>query len=105
MPNTPKRWVVVSSSSILSGISIQPAIAMNEMPITQRNTSGPSALAIQPPTKPAVAWLSNVAMRMPRMIGTGLRNLTASSIASNWVLSPISPSATTPVEMRKASKG
>ena len=37
------------------------------------------------------------------MIGSGLRNLAASSIASNWVLSPISPRATTPVEMKKAS--
>src|SRR3546814_15938154 len=40
---------------------------------------------------------------MPRMIGTGRRNRVASSIASNCVLSPISASATTAVEVSRTS--
>src|SRR5690554_4276863 len=40
---------------------------------------------------------------MPQMIGQGRRKRTASSNASNWVLSPISASVTTPVETNKAS--
>ena len=39
------------------------------------------------------------------MIGSGLRKRAASTSASSWVLSPISPSATTAVETRKASMG
>src|ERR1700687_4385398 len=42
---------------------------------------------------------------MPRMIGSGLRNRAASINARSCVLSPISPSATTPADMRNASMG
>ena len=57
------------------------------------------------PTQPASAWFASVATRMPAMIGSGLRKRAASTSARSWVLSPISPSATTPVETRKASMG
>src|SRR5690554_2487688 len=40
---------------------------------------------------------------MPQMIGQGRRKRAASSSASNWVLSPISASVTTPVDTKKAS--
>src|SRR3546814_5182821 len=42
-------------------------------------------------------------MSMPRMMGRGLRKRVASTMASNIVLSPISASATTAVEVRTAS--
>jgi hypothetical protein len=38
---------------------------------------------------------------MPSAIGQGLRKRAASSKASNWVLSPISPRVTVPAEIRK----
>src|SRR6478735_8322998 len=40
---------------------------------------------------------------MPRMMGTGFLNLAARTSASSWVLSPISASATIPVDTRNAS--
>src|SRR3546814_8346946 len=40
---------------------------------------------------------------MPRMIGSGCRKRVASRIASSCVLSPISASATTAVEVNRAS--
>src|SRR5690606_25519222 len=54
-------------------------------------------------SQPASAWLSRVATRMPAMIGQGLRKRAASSNASNWVLSPISASATVTVETSSGS--
>src|SRR5689334_688971 len=45
-----------------------------------------------------------VAPRIPRMIGIGLRNRAAKIMARSWVLSPISPTATTAVEVRRGSK-
>ncbi|EWS59935.1 hypothetical protein Y695_04600 [Hydrogenophaga sp. T4] len=103
--NTPSCPLgAASTSSSLSGISIQPAMAMNETPSTQRITSGPTVAMTQAPTAPARAWLSSVATRMPQMMGQGLRNRAASTSESNWVLSPISARATMPVERRKASK-
>ena len=38
------------------------------------------------------------------MIGTGFLNFAASTIASSWVLSPISPMATTAVEVKSGSR-
>jgi len=38
------------------------------------------------------------------MMGTGFLKAAARTMASSWVLSPISPSATTPVDTRNASK-
>ena len=55
--------------------------------------------------RPASAWLSRVATRMPATIGHGLRKRAASSKASSWVLSPISASATVPVEISAVSNG
>ena len=55
--------------------------------------------------KPASAWLASVATKIPAMIGTGRRKRAARTSASSWVLSPISPSATTAVETSKASMG
>jgi hypothetical protein len=40
---------------------------------------------------------------MPRIIGIGLLKRAARINASNWVLSPISASATTPVEIKSES--
>src|SRR5690554_1953436 len=40
---------------------------------------------------------------MPQMIGQGRRKRAASNSARSWVLSPISASATTPVDTKKAS--
>ena len=103
VPKTPKRRSrCTASASSLSGTSIHAAMARNARPTIQRSTSGPSACMTQPPTAPAAAWLASVATRMPAMMGSGRRNLAASTIASSWVLSPISPRATTPVETRKA---
>ena len=56
-------------------------------------------------TRPASAWLSRVATRMPATIGQGLRKRAASSRASSWVLSPISASATVPVETSSGHQG
>jgi anti-sigma factor ChrR (cupin superfamily) len=94
-----------SSSSIVSGTSIQAAMARKDSPMIQRSRSGPSAWATQPPRAPAAAWLSSVATKMPATMGHGLRYRAASTMASNCVLSPISPSATMPVDTKKASKG
>ena len=107
VPNTPKRGAAscFSSSSYLSGTSVQAAIAMNDRPRIQRIAVGPTSAEIQAPAAPASAWLTSVATRMPRMMGTGLRNFAASTSASSCVLSPISASATTPVETRNASMG
>jgi hypothetical protein len=41
---------------------------------------------------------------MPAMMGSGFLKRAARIKASNWVLSPISASATTPVEISKDSK-
>ena len=61
-------------SSALSGISAQPAMAMNRPPTIQRIDLRPD-IAADARRRPsaASAWLSSVATRMPRMIGTGLR--------------------------------
>jgi hypothetical protein len=56
-------------------------MAMNEMPRSQRITSGPSNRLTDAPMAAAPAWLASVATRMPMMIGSGLRNLEASSKA------------------------
>ncbi|KAI1693650.1 hypothetical protein Ddc_22629 [Ditylenchus destructor] len=47
--------------------------------------------------------LTSVATKMPATMGQGLRKRAASTSDSSWVLSPISASATTEVEIRKAS--
>ena len=49
--------------------------------------------------------MASVATKMPAMIGSGRWKRAASTSASSWVLSPISPRATTAVETRKASTG
>ena len=59
---------------------------------------------IQAPNAPASPWLNKVATRMPAMMGRGFLKRAARIKASNWVLSPISASATTPVEISKDSK-
>ena len=101
--NTPYFASFASSSSILSGTMIHAAMPRKDSPSTQRITSGPSALLTQAPTAAANAWLTIVATKMPSTIGTGRRNLAASRKASNCVLSPISASATMPVDTRNAS--
>src|SRR3990167_5942916 len=103
-PNTPRRLaMLVSSSSILSGIMVQMAMPRKDKPSTQRSTSGLKVVVIQVPRAPARPWLSTVATRMPRMMGSGFLKRAARMKASNWVLSPISARATTPVETRRDS--
>src|ERR1041385_3085896 len=51
-----------------------------------------------------MVWFSRVAARMPRMIGTGRLKVAASTMARSWVLSPISPTATTAVEVNRGSR-
>lgn len=55
----------------LSGTSVQIAIAMKDTPSTQRRVPAPSRVVTHAPTAPAQPWLTSVAIRMPRMIGTG----------------------------------
>ena len=104
VPKTPKRFMrpsSVSSSSSLSGTSIQAAMAANETIRIQRRISGVMRVASTAPTPPAIAWLRTVATRMPQMMGAGLRNLAARQMAMSMVLSPISLAVTTPVERRR----
>ncbi len=105
-PKTPQRVAGGgSSASSLSGRSAQSATAKNDSATSHRSTSDGTNERNRLPRKPASAWLASVATRMPAMIGSGFRKRAASTSASNCVLSPISPSATTPVETRKASMG
>ena len=83
--------------------NLDAAMAMNEAPNTQRNTSGPIMVVTQLPTAPAKPWLASVATRMPRTMGQGLRKRAAKTSDRSWVLSPISAKATMPVETRNAS--
>ena len=48
--------------------------------------------------------LAGVAIRMPRMIGSGRRKRAASTRARSWVLAPISARATMPVETSRGSR-
>src|SRR5690625_2175199 len=95
--------LATASSSILSGTSVHMAMAPSEATTTQCMISGVSQRAISSPTKPASAWLTIVARKMPMQIGQGLRYLAARINDSNWVLSPTSARATTPVAIRKLS--
>ncbi|MEY3626001.1 MAG: hypothetical protein RL163_500 [Pseudomonadota bacterium] len=88
---------------MLSGIKVQAAIARNDRPNTQRSTPGLSTWVIQAPRAPASPWFTRVASKIPNTMGTGLRKRAASTNASNWVLSPISANATTPVETHNDS--
>ena len=88
-----------------SGTRVQAAIAMNDRPRIQRSHRGSTAVVIQAPSAPAMPWLMTVAHRMPAMMGSGFLNRAARMKASNWVLSPISASATTPVETIRACMG
>ena len=105
VPSTPslRRLLPSRSSSILSGIKVQTAMPRKPRPKPQRKTCGLSRPVIHEPKAPAKAWLARVAIKMPRQMGKGLRKRAASKKASSWVLSPISASATRPVETRKAS--
>ena len=67
--------------------------------------SGFNVAVIQAPSAPARPWLTRVAHRMPATIGTGFLKRAARMNASNWVLSPISASATTAVETSSESMG
>ena len=78
-------------------------MATKEPPSTQLKTCGPSQVVTQAPRAPASAWLASVATRIPSTIGQGLRKRTARISANNCVLSPISASATIPVETKNAS--
>jgi hypothetical protein len=71
--------------------------------VIQGSQCGAIRPASQTPTEPASAWLSTVATKMPAMMAHGLRSRAARTKDSNWVLSPISASATRVVEVRKAS--
>jgi hypothetical protein len=51
----------------------------------------------------AKPWLTMVAKKMPAMMGKGRLKRAANKKASNWVLSPISASATTPVDTKNDS--
>ena len=82
----------------------QTAIAAKAAATIQRSQS-PPMLPSQAPASPASVWLASVATTMARMIGTGRRKRAASTMASSWVLSPSSDSATSPVETKKASTG
>ena len=97
------RTYKAAPSSSLSGTSVQAAMMMKAAPTTKRNTAPCSHCEMKYPSVAAAAWLRMVAARMPRMIGTGLRYLAARTMASSCVLSPISASATTPVETPIAS--
>jgi len=84
-------------------MSVQIAIPMNEPPNTQRMISGLMTDVIHAPKAPANPWLTNVATKMPAMIGKGRLKRAARINARSCVLSPISARATTPVEMSNAS--
>jgi len=106
VPNTPYFGASCASpSSSLSGTSIHAAMAKNDTPSTQRNTVGPMNVVSHVPKLPAKAWLAKVATKMPHTIGQGWRKRVARRRAKSCVLSPISASATMPVEMKKASMG
>ena len=79
------------------------AMPMKLMATIQRSVSGVNQCATSAPIQPARAWLSKVAARMPATIGQGRRKRAASSRASNWVLSPISATATVPAETSRGS--
>ena len=98
------RGAVRFSSGTESGTSAQRAIAMKERPTIQRMASAPSRFTSHTPTRLANAWLATVATAMPDTMGQGARKRAASNKASNWVLSPISARATTPVETNSAFK-
>jgi len=56
----------------------------------------------QTPTKAATVWFTKVAARMPSTIGHGRLKRAASTMASSWVLSPISLMAIAAADIRKA---
>jgi hypothetical protein len=79
------------------------AMPKNETPKIQRMVWGPRVVVIQAPNAPAKPWLTMVAKKMPAMMGKGRLKRAANKKASNWVLSPISASATTPVDTKNDS--
>ena len=78
-------------------------MAIKEMPNIQRIVLGPTQVVTHAPSKPAKAWLSTVATKIPATIGQVWRYLAARTKANNWVLSPISASATTKVDIKNES--
>src|SRR5690606_20494465 len=100
--NAPSRVAGLSMSSALSGISVQAAMTRKPQPTIQRIVPGPRAAATKCPAAPASVWFASVATTMPSTTGSGLRKRSVSVRASNWVLSPISASATTAVERSNA---
>ena len=84
-------------------MNIHAAAAKKEMASSQRMIAGLIWAASRVPTAPARKWLLSVAVRIPRMTGSGARKRAASTSASSWVLSPISARATTPADTRNAS--
>ncbi len=75
----------------------------NDRPKAQRIISALTTAVIHAPRAPARPWLTTVAAKMPRMIGTGFLKRAAKMKARSCVLSPISAKATTPVETKRDS--
>src|SRR5471032_190339 len=89
-----------SPSSSLSGTSAHAAIARNETATIFVIHAVPMAWVSHAPSAPAAVWLRRVATSMPATIGHGRRKRAARTRDRSCVLSPISPSATRPVETR-----
>ena len=103
-PKAPSLNQGLSPSSSLSGIRIHSPTATNEAATAQRSTSALTRPESQSPSQAESAWLTRVATKMPAMIGQCWRTKReASTSDSNWVLSPISATATEKVEVRNAS--
>lgn len=85
-----------------SGISIQIAIPIKPTDTIHSRISGPITVVTHCPRAAERPWLIRVASKIAIKIGVGLRKRAARSKASNWVLSPISASATMAVESRNS---
>ena len=108
MVSNTQGWAVggrqsASAGSGWAGISIKMTIAENESFRTERGVWTLACIAIQAPGVAAIAWLTNVAVRIPQTIGQRLRKRAASTSASNCVLSPIASGATRPVDVDSGS--
>src|SRR5437764_402388 len=80
-------------------------MARKDSPKTQRKSRGSMAPRNQIPAAAAIARFARVADVIPRMIGSGRRYRAASMSERSWVLSPISPIATSAAVTKNASTG